>query len=109
MEMVTTPDEFREAVVEAEGPVLTLFHAAWCGYCQDFLPLFRAKDAGVVKKVEVDLSEEINPLWDTYRIEVVPTLILFEGGDIAGRADGVLGEGLSEASLEDVLAGAEAG
>ncbi len=109
MEQVTTPDEFREAVVEAEGPVLTLFHAAWCGYCQDFLPLFRVKDTGSIKKVEVDLSEEINPLWDRYRIEVVPTLILFEGGNIAGRADGVLGNGLSEADLEDVLAGSEAG
>ncbi len=109
MEQVTTSDEFREAVVEAEGPVLTLFYAAWCGYCQDFLPLFRVKDMGAVKKVEVDLSEEINPLWDAYRIEVVPTLILFQGGNIAGRADGVLGKGLSEASLEDVLAGSEAG
>ncbi len=107
MEQVTTPDEFREAVVDAEGPVLALFHAVWCGYCQDFLPHFRGKDTGPIRKVEVNLSEEINPLWDTYRIDVVPTLILFEGGTILGRADGILEEGLTEANLEDLLAGAE--
>ena len=108
MEQVTTPDEFQEAVVDAEGPVLALFHAVWCGYCQDFLPHFRGRDAGSIKKVEVDLSEEINPLWDTYRIDVVPTLILFEGGNVLGRANGILGEGLTEANLEDLLAGTEA-
>ncbi len=107
MEQVTTPDEFHEAVVDAEGPVLALFHAVWCGYCQDFLPHFRGKETGPIRKVEVNLSEEINPLWDTYRIDVVPTLILFEGGNILGRADGILGKGLTEANLEDLLAGAE--
>lgn len=108
MDQVTTPDEFREAVVEAEGPVLALFHAVWCGYCQEFLPRFRGRDTHPIKKVEVDLSEEMNPLWDTYAIEVVPTLILFEGERIRGRADGVLGKGLTEANVEDLLAGAEA-
>ncbi len=107
MEQVTTPDEFHKAVVDAEGPVIALFHAVWCGYCQDFLPHFRGKDTGSIKKVEVNLSEEINPLWDTYRIDVVPTLILFRGGSVLDRADGILGSGLTEANLEDLLAGAE--
>lgn len=107
MEQVTTPDEFHEAVIEAEGPVLTLFHAAWCRFCQEFLPQFRETDTAI-KKVEVDLSEEVNPLWDTYLIEVVPTLILFEGGSILGRADGVLGKGLTPANLEDLLVGSGA-
>ncbi|MFQ5920190.1 MAG: thioredoxin family protein [Thermoplasmata archaeon] len=102
MEQVTSPDEFHEVVEEAEGPVLTLFYAAWCRFCQDFLPLFREKDTGAVKKVRVDISEEINPLWDTYTIEVVPTLILFEGGRIQGRADGVLGKGLTQSHLDDL-------
>ncbi|MFQ5908457.1 MAG: thioredoxin family protein [Thermoplasmata archaeon] len=105
MERVTTTDEFNEAVVRAEGPVLTLFYAGWCGYCQDFLPLFRATDAGTVKKIEVDISEEINPLWDTYVIQVVPTLILFEGETVLGRADGTLGKGLTQTDLDEILAG----
>jgi thioredoxin 1 len=105
MERVTTTDEFDEAVAQAEGPVLTLFYASWCGYCQDFLPLFRATDAGAVTKIEVDISEEINPLWDTYLIQVVPTLILFEGEAVLGRADGTLGKGLTQADLDAILAG----
>ncbi|MDX1534942.1 MAG: thioredoxin family protein [Thermoplasmata archaeon] len=108
MERVTTPDEFRKAVVEAEGPVLALFHAVWCGYCQDFLPHFRGRETGPIKKVEVDLSEEINPLWDTYEVEVVPTVVLFEDGAVRARADGILGKGLTVADLDGVLAGAEA-
>ncbi|MFQ6012682.1 MAG: thioredoxin family protein [Thermoplasmata archaeon] len=106
MGQVTTPDEFQKAVLDAEEPVLALFFAAWCGFCQRFLPLFRATDTGAIKKVEVDISEEINPLWDTYRIQVVPTLILFEGGNILGRTDGILGEGLTRTDLDGILAGA---
>ncbi|MFQ5985968.1 MAG: thioredoxin family protein [Thermoplasmata archaeon] len=105
MDQVTTPSEFKEAVLDAEGPVLTIFHAAWCSFCQTFLPKFRGTETIPVKKVEIDISEEINPLWDTYLIEVVPTLILFEGGSILGRADGVLGKGLAQADLDGLLAG----
>ncbi len=53
--------------------------------------------------VEVDISDEANPLWDTYSIEVVPTLILFRNGLMLDRADGRFMEGLHEGDLERLL------
>lgn len=106
MRRVETPDEFNAAVLETGGPVLTLFFAAWCSFCRTFLPIFQEADTGKAKKVAVEITEETNPLWDTYLIQVVPTLILFAEGSILGRADGVLGKGLSKADLGGLLVGA---
>jgi hypothetical protein len=45
-----------------------------------------------------------NPLWDEYRIDVVPTLVLYEKGKPVDRRDGVLGRGLGEKDIEGILA-----
>lgn len=69
------------------GRVPVMFMADWCGYCARFLPQFRQMNEGVV----VDISDEDDPLWSFYDIEVVPTVILFEDGEPVKRWSGVLG------------------
>lgn len=68
------------------GRVAVLFCADWCGYCTRFLPHFRKVPGGLA----VDVSDEDLPVWDEYRIEVVPTVILFEDGKPARQWAGVL-------------------
>ena len=38
-------------------------------------------------------------MWDTYKIEVIPTLIAFSKGKIVARKDGVPQVGLQESDL----------
>lgn len=102
--MTSTPEtDFKRDVLSSEEPVMALFHAQWCGFCRAFMPTFRRADADGVKFVEVDISDYDNPLWDSYAIEVVPTLILFDGGRVVSRADGRYMRGLDDADMAGML------
>ena len=70
------------------GRVPVVFVADWCGYCRRFLPHFKQMQQGFV----VDISDEEDPLWDHYEIQVVPTVIVFEDGEPLRKWAGVLGE-----------------
>ncbi len=52
---------------------------------------------------EVDISDTEDSLWETFDIKVVPTLIIFKGGQPVFRRDGVLGRGLSRKALEETV------
>jgi hypothetical protein len=56
----------------------------------------------VYLKVRVD--EDENPLWDIYGFEAVPSVILFEGGQVSRRLDCQLGRGLTESQFSSWLA-----
>lgn len=107
VETFQAPEPFRQAVAESEEPVLALFVATWCGFCRAYQPRFREAETPGVRRVEVDLSDDLNPLWEEYDIQVVPTLILFRDGEVADRADGRLGRGLQGAALDRLLDQAE--
>ena len=89
--------------------VFVLFYGSWCPFCRDFLPFF---EECLRKKHEkffgVGLDDEMNPLWERYNVEVVPTVILFGGERVLKRLDGVSGVGLGERQLEEFLEGISA-
>jgi len=68
------------------GRTAVLFEADWCGYCRRFRHHYKRLREGWI----VDISDEDDPLWDTYRIHVVPTVLVFEGGEPVARWEGVL-------------------
>lgn len=72
-----------------QGRVAVMFTADWCGYCRPFLRHFKRIHQAWV----VDASDDDDPVWDTLRIRVVPTVILFQDGVPLKRWEGVLGEG----------------
>jgi thioredoxin 1 len=82
--------------------VIALFYSSWCPYCIRFLPIFKKKISVSAKTsvVEVLLDDDDNPLWVEYSVEAVPTIILFEDGEVCSRLDGRLGLGLSERQLD---------
>jgi len=101
---VPTAEAFEEHVLRSGEPTVVLFWAGWCPFCRAFRPLFdaaiREHDAQFAL---VRLDEYSNPLWDTYRVDVVPSLAFFRGGALVARKDGTLGRGLSKADLETFL------
>lgn len=85
--------------------VLALFYASWCPFCMRFLPIFNRKIANLDKTsvIHVLLDDYDNPLWGDYSIDAVPTIILFEDGEVCSRLDGRLGVGLSGTQFQTWL------
>src|SRR3989304_1513401 len=101
---VGSAEEFERDVLGGPEPTAGMFWAAGCPFCRSFRPAFdaRASQSGTRFAV-VRLDDEDNPLWDAYRVDVVPTLAYFRGGELVARKDGKLGRGLSGPELAAFL------
>ena len=56
-----------------------------------------------VTSVEVCLDVEDNPLWESYGIEIVPTVLFFSNGEVVRRLDGKPLVGLDLGALDQAL------
>jgi len=104
MKEVDNEDDLTSILRITEG-VFVLFYASWCPFCSRFLPIFEeyARKDRRDKFLRVRIDDENNPLWEKYDVEVVPTIVLFEGERVQRRLDGVLGVGLTEDQFKDFL------
>jgi len=81
-----------DELINGTVPVLVDFSAEWCGPCKMMGPVLdqlKDKMAGKVRilKIDVDKNRE---LAGRYRIQSVPTLILFQGGMTKWSGVGVM-------------------
>jgi len=81
-----------------------LFAASWCPFCRQFRPIFESVlGAKGIRWRSVDMSDLESPLWDTFDVRVVPTVIVFKEGRAVFRSDGVLGRGLPAEVMEEIV------
>ncbi len=76
-------------------PVLVDFYADWCGPCKTMAPILQqvARDnAGKVKVIKIDVDRN-QPVAQQYRVQSIPTLILFHQGQVRWRQSGVVPAG----------------
>ena len=88
-------------IINSETPVLVDFFAEWCGPCKMMSPILKdfAADMGErVRIIKVDVDK--NPaVAQTYHIQGVPTLMLFQKGETKWRQSGVI----QKRQLEQVI------
>ena len=89
--LAVTDKDFGEQVLRSETPVLVDFWAEWCGPCRALGPVIESLSedfAGRVRvaKVDVDANQEVAA---RYGIRSIPTVILFDKGQIVDTFVGV--------------------
>jgi thioredoxin-like negative regulator of GroEL len=78
--------------------------ANWCGFCRRFYPEFEtAMKNKAIEWALVDISDFDNPLWETFDVSVVPSVLVFKKGELVSRKDGVQGRGLSTKVIDEVI------
>jgi thioredoxin 1 len=83
--------------------LLVLFYASWCPYSQRFLSIYEKYAENSENIFCRVLTDELKGCKENYSIEVVPTVIFFKNGKIAKRLDGIIGRGLSEEQLVEMI------
>jgi thioredoxin 1 len=96
---------FEKEVLQSAEPVLVDFFAEWCGPCKAMAPALEqvaSELAGKIKVAKLDVDQ--NPdVTQKYRIQAMPTLMIFKNGEVAAQRVGAL---VQKKQLTDWINGA---
>ena len=92
MTQAVSDQNFADEVLKSSEPVVVDFFAEWCGPCMAMAPALEqvaTEMKGKVKVVKVDVDQ--NPgITQQYRIQAMPTLMVFKDGQVANQHVGAL-------------------
>ena len=102
--VVLTQENFASEVLQSTTPVLVDFWAEWCGPCKMIAPILGEladEYEGRVKIMKVNIDEQ-QGLAAEYGIRAIPTLLLFDKGQVADQIVGLRSKRDLKASFDRV-------
>ncbi|MDQ6965193.1 MAG: thioredoxin TrxA [Mariprofundales bacterium] len=85
-------DSFEQDVLNREGAVLVDFWAPWCNPCKQIAPILdelSSELAGKITITKINIDENPNTP-GKYGVRGIPTLMIFEGGNVQGTKVGAV-------------------
>jgi thioredoxin 1 len=104
--LTLTQENFAAEVLKSDFPVLVDFWAEWCGPCKMIAPILDEladEYDGKVKFGKVNIDEQ-QGVGTEYGIRAIPTLLLFNKGQVADQIVGLRSKRDLKAGLDRLVA-----
>ncbi len=92
-----------DEIIKSSTPTLVDFFATWCGPCKMQAPILeqvkeKVGDKATIIKIDVDANRELAA---RYRVQSIPTLIMFKNGEPVWRGVGLQQAAVLEEKIYD--------
>jgi thioredoxin 1 len=101
-----TDATFQSEVLQHEKPILVDFWAEWCGPCRAVSPILdkiAEENTGTLSIVKMNVDENPETV-ERYGIISIPSMLVFDGGEVVKRITGAKPKPALDADLTDFLA-----